>query len=732
MWRCSFIAPLSSVKERREAMLKKLFYALTMVILVCHLSFAQTKVDWKQIKNAPTTFAGFGIYDAELNSLTLIPGTEPANAINGCVYYNQAEDKFFFKQGGEWYSLGDEAEIPENLSVKTLSASESITLVPQDDAPEHPSVGTIYYDGTNIYVCTSILNDGSPTWTQVNYTHPQDITVKDLTSTRLLTAANGNISYLTCSERLAAYKFRLTPMPQAPTAEVGAMYYDQATGKVMICYDQTEGWVELLSGAGGQEYVHPTTITLEALTVTCNAAITALSAGTTTSDWLKLNPQINAPTAAKGKIYFNNTDSKFYVCKDGTNWEEVNVGSGSGGGSCACSAFIKKESANVYVKVGTGDGEWKQVATIDDVNAVATNADDKYLYQDDNGVIQNWDNVYTALGNRITFNDTQYSSIYNQYLNFAFKTNTAKIETLESGSFLGSSIVAANNFTLTRFQSPKNSNLAGIYYEYGKPGSKDGDVAFFNYPVETIWFYDKTNTQTWYPLCRLDSLGYLTVRGSLSAPYTPQGHAGTIYFNTADNKMYYSNGTSWIHMGCDCSSNPNPSGTTTGNATAYTYTYDGADGIGSVLTSFQGLKNSVRRTGTGYHPKAVTVAWTKTITEQGTWTITVDFTNGGSNSSSSISRRNPIVWIQLPDDLDEFVRTYNSKITAFGANARKIAEGGILSLAYSHEGRVVGTNPDFDGNVGYFYEWDIVSDAYYYGARYTLTDFTMTISGTLN
>ncbi len=75
-----------------------------------------------------------------------------------------------------------------------------------------------------------------------------------------------------------------------------------------------------------------------------------------------------------------------------------------------------------------------------------------------------------------------------------------------------------------------------------------------------VWFNDGTNgSQLLAPDQRITAVGYammaaaastVTAPSAASAPSAPApGNAGSVYFNTADKQLYFSNGTSWLPAG---------------------------------------------------------------------------------------------------------------------------------------------------------------------------------------
>lgn len=80
-------------------------------------------------------------------------------------------------------------------------------------------------------------------------------------------------------------------------------------------------------------------------------------------------------------------------------------------------------------------------------------------------------------------------------------------------------------------------------------------TAFANSDVRLrIWFDDGSNgLELLAPDQRITSVGYAMVAGSLSSNTAPSpptvGNAGTVYFNSTDSRLYYSDGTSWLPVG---------------------------------------------------------------------------------------------------------------------------------------------------------------------------------------
>lgn len=80
-------------------------------------------------------------------------------------------------------------------------------------------------------------------------------------------------------------------------------------------------------------------------------------------------------------------------------------------------------------------------------------------------------------------------------------------------------------------------------------------TAFVNIDVRLrVWFNDGVRgSQLLSPDQRITSVGYAMVASALSpasAPGAPApGNAGTVYFNSTDKKLYYSDGVSWVAAG---------------------------------------------------------------------------------------------------------------------------------------------------------------------------------------
>lgn len=69
-----------------------------------------------------------------------------------------------------------------------------------------------------------------------------------------------------------------------------------------------------------------------------------------------------------------------------------------------------------------------------------------------------------------------------------------------------------------------------------------------------VWFNDGSNgSQLLSPDQRITSVGYAMVASTLStttaANAPAPGNAGTVYFNSTDKRLYYSDGTSWVPAG---------------------------------------------------------------------------------------------------------------------------------------------------------------------------------------
>ena len=71
-------------------MSKKAFLLLSILLFICHLSCAQTKVDWKQLKNTPTSISGYGIttFDFPPNTVLSVSGINAATGTVGVLNSN--------------------------------------------------------------------------------------------------------------------------------------------------------------------------------------------------------------------------------------------------------------------------------------------------------------------------------------------------------------------------------------------------------------------------------------------------------------------------------------------------------------------------------------------------------------------------------------------------------------------------------------------------------------------
>lgn len=217
-------------KTKRRIQMSR-FYLLLAVLLSmasCQMTTAQTRIDWKQIKNTPNSFSGYGITDfsfssdnasikvgnlevkdgLETKTLTLTPlSSDPSMLRVGSLYYNDVEHKIYVNENGTWKPLWNSISIsPDSLGpgvvsiTGPLSVSEGITA------------------GGHILTRGSLFADGNINAKRIYLESGYDAEID---------AGNGKI-YV--AETI------FNPLESSPTAIRGAVYYNSNDNKLYV-YD---------------------------------------------------------------------------------------------------------------------------------------------------------------------------------------------------------------------------------------------------------------------------------------------------------------------------------------------------------------------------------------------------------------------------------------------------------------------------------------------------------------
>lgn len=176
---------------------KKAFLLLSILLFICHLSNAQTKVDWKQIKNTPTTISGYGITDAMSGSMASLTvgdltatgtsrisdlrvgytGSLPAASVSLIGQLTGCGNYLYYCTGAKWIKLMDfeNSGSQDSAYVNNLTARGDVTSTggkmtsavfrfKPSGSVGLQEEGSVYYSSINdsLYV-----NVGNNTWQKI-------------------------------------------------------------------------------------------------------------------------------------------------------------------------------------------------------------------------------------------------------------------------------------------------------------------------------------------------------------------------------------------------------------------------------------------------------------------------------------------------------------------------------------------------------------------------------------
>lgn len=296
-------------------MSKKAFLLLSILLFVCHLSNAQTKVDWKQIKNTPHSFSGYGITEFDFPATASITLGE-VNATSGSIgnltstsvttdslsaesiETNSIETETIEGTTGHFLNMDVDQSITAGMHVYVGSGdtrgdfsgegltTRVLTLNPVRNAPSMARVGSLYYNSNDHKIYINENGTWKPLAQEVRIELPSTIESDYITFDGKLNVTDG----ITTTE--------------VTTTEINA-HDITATGSVSITEDLSVGGDVSVTG----DISNPN--------------------GKILTKEVMFTPSTTGIQAIKGAVYYNSSTNKLLVCTGFDSdeepvWESLN------------------------------------------------------------------------------------------------------------------------------------------------------------------------------------------------------------------------------------------------------------------------------------------------------------------------------------------------------------------------------------------------------------------------